>query len=200
MAEEGVQNLAPNVYYDRQFDCQAAKILPGEYYVTSRDMVLVTVLGSCIAACIRDPVLCIGGMNHFMLPEHGGDPDSVVSASARYGSYAMELLINHLLKMGASRSRLEAKVFGAGQVLAGLTDVGAKNTAFVLHYLDREHIRLLASDLGGSYPRKVYFFPDTGRVLVRELRTLHNDTLINRERAYRRVIDTVPIEGDAELF
>ncbi|CAK0754950.1 putative chemoreceptor glutamine deamidase CheD [Gammaproteobacteria bacterium] len=200
MKDEGLQHLAPNVYLDRQFNCQAAKILPGEYYVTSRDMVLVTVLGSCIAACIRDPVLCIGGMNHFMLPEHGGDPDSVLSLSARYGAYAMELLINHLLKMGASRSRLEAKVFGAGRVLAGVTDVGARNTAFVLQYLDRERIRLLASDLGGPYPRKVYFFPDSGRVLVRELRTLHNDTLISRERAYSHVIDTVPMEGDAELF
>ncbi|CAK0779031.1 putative chemoreceptor glutamine deamidase CheD [Gammaproteobacteria bacterium] len=200
MTDEGIQHLAPNLYLDRQFNCQAAKILPGEYYVTSRDMVLVTVLGSCIAACIRDPVLCIGGMNHFMLPESGGDPDSVLSLSARYGAYAMELLINHLLKMGASRSRLEAKVFGAGRVLAGVTDVGARNTAFVLQYLDRERIRLLASDLGGVYPRKVYFFPDTGRVLVRELRTLHNNTLINRERAYSHAIDTVPIGGGAELF
>lgn len=199
MGPEG-EHLAPNLYFDRQFDCQAAKILPGEYYVTTRDMVLVTVLGSCIAACIRDPVLCIGGMNHFMLPEHGGDPDSILSMSARYGSYAMELLINHLLKMGAHRPRLEAKVFGAGRVLAGVTDVGARNTAFVLNYLKREHIKLVASDLGGRYPRKVYFFPDNGRVLVRELRTLHNDTLINRERAYSQIIDTVPMEGDAELF
>ncbi len=200
MEDSGAQHLAPNVYFDRQFDLHAAKILPGEYYVTSRDMVLVTVLGSCIAACIRDPALGTGGMNHFMLPEHGGDPDSVVSLSARYGSYAMELLINHLLKMGANRSRLEAKVFGAGRVLAGVTDVGAKNTAFVLHYLERERIRLVASDLGDVYPRKVYFFPKTGRVLVRELRTLHNDTLLNRERAYSRVIDTVPMAGEAELF
>ncbi|CAK0746498.1 putative chemoreceptor glutamine deamidase CheD [Gammaproteobacteria bacterium] len=198
--DEGLQHLAPSLYFDRQFDRQAAKILPGEYYVTAREMVLVTVLGSCIAACIRDPALCIGGMNHFMLPEHGGDPDSVLSLSARYGSYAMELLINHLIKMGASRSRLEAKVFGAGHVLAGVTDVGTRNTAFVLHYLERERIHLAASDLGGPYPRKVYFFPDNGRVLVRELRTLHNDTLANRERDYRRIINTVPLEGDAELF
>ena len=88
----------------------------------------------------------------------------------------------------------------AGRVLAGVTDVGAKNTAFVLHYLERERIRLVASDLGDVYPRKVYFFPKTGRVLVRELRTLHNDTLLNRERAYSRVIDTVPMAGEAELF
>lgn len=200
MKNEGIEHLAPNLYFDRQFDCHAAKILPGEYYVTARDMVLVTVLGSCIAACIRDPVLCVGGMNHFMLPEHGGDPDSILSLSARYGSYAMELLINHLIKMGANRSRLEAKVFGAGRVLAGVTDVGMRNTAFVLDYLKRERIKLVASDLGGTYPRKVYFFPDTGRVLVRELRTLHNETLITRERSYSKIIDTMPMEGDAELF
>ena len=200
MQAEGVQHLSPNLYFDRQFNCQAAKILPGEYYITSREMVLVTVLGSCIAACIRDPVLCVGGMNHFMLPEHGGDPDSVLSLSARYGAYAMELLVNHLLKMGASRSRLEAKVFGAGRVLAGVTDVGARNTAFVLQYLERENIRLLASDLGGSYPRKIYFFPDSGKVLVRELRTLHNKTLIGRERDYSRAINTEIISNDVELF
>lgn len=200
MKEEDLKHLAPNLYFDKQFARQAAKILPGEYYVTARDMTLVTVLGSCIAACIRDPILCVGGMNHFMLPEHGGDPDSVLSLSARYGSYAMELLINHLIKMGANRTRLEAKVFGAGQVLAGVTDIGARNTNFVLNYLERERIKLLASDLGGPYARKVYFFPENGRVLVRELRTLHNDTLIKRERVYSRIIDTVPMEGEAELF
>lgn len=198
--EEGSQHLAPNLYFDRQFSSHAAKILPGEYYVTSRNMVLVTVLGSCIAACIRDPVLCIGGMNHFMLPEHGGEPNSLLSASARYGAYAMELLINHLLKMGANRTRLEAKVFGAGRVLAGHTDVGSRNTTFILEYLERERIRLLASDLGGEYPRKVYFFPDSGKVLVRELRSLHNETLINREKAYNRAVNITPVEGEAELF
>lgn len=200
MIDDGAKHLAPNLYFDRQFHCPAAKILPGEYYVTARQMVLVTVLGSCIAACLRDPILQIGGMNHFMLPEQGGDSNTILSLSARYGSYAMELLINHLLKMGAQRLRLEAKVFGAGHVLAGFTDVGAQNTDFVLNYLEREKIRLLASDLGGIFPRKVYFFPETGRVLVRELRHQNNDTIIQRERAYSKIMKNIAVTGESELF
>jgi len=200
MIGNGDKHLAPNVYFDRQFNCSAAKILPGEYYVTARKMVLVTVLGSCIAACLRDPILRIGGMNHFMLPDQGGNSNSILSLSARYGSYAMELLINHLLKMGAQRLRLEAKVFGAGQVLAGVTDVGIRNTIFVRDYLEREKIKLVAEDLGGYFPRKIYFFPETGRVLVRELRHQHNDTILQREQSYSQIIKTVPVGGDPELF
>ena len=108
--------LAPNLYFDRYFNVEAAKILPGEYFVTGRDMVLVTVLGSCVAACIRDRISGIGGMNHFMLPDSGGDRSNpLVGASMRYGSYAMEILINQLIKLGASRASLEAKVFGGGR-------------------------------------------------------------------------------------
>ena len=129
---EYVEGFATNLYHDRTFDCQAAKILPGEYFVTTRDMLLVTVLGSCVAACIRDSENGIGGMNHFMLPDEGGK--DVVSSSARYGTYAMEMLINHLLKSGARRNRLEAKVFGGGAVLESLSssNVGARNAEFVL--------------------------------------------------------------------
>src|SRR3954466_8317736 len=110
MAIENKEQFATNVYYDRTFDCDAAKILPGEYYVTGKDMLIVTVLGSCVSACIRDPLIGVAGMNHFMLPE-GPATNDVLSASARYGSFAMELLINQLLKLGARRSALEAKVF-----------------------------------------------------------------------------------------
>ena len=106
-------------------------MLPGEYIVTDRDVMLVTVLGSCVSACIRDPLAQVGGMNHFMLPdlENGG----VANESARYGSYAMEMLINELLKRGAARNRLECKVFGGGAVLAGFTvsNVGKRNGQFV---------------------------------------------------------------------
>ncbi|MFZ5473699.1 MAG: chemoreceptor glutamine deamidase CheD, partial [Pseudomonadota bacterium] len=167
--------LAPNQYYDRNFQIEATKLLPGEYYVTGRDMLLVTVLGSCVAACIRDPKTGIGGMNHFMLPE-SGDADNVLSASARYGSYAMEVLINQLIKLGANRSRLEAKVFGGAAVLRGFTtvNVGESNSEFVLDYLANEKIRVVSQDLRGLYPRKVYFFPASGRVLVKTLKTVHN--------------------------
>lgn len=197
---EYVEGFASNLYHDRNFDTQAAKILPGEYFVTPSDMLLVTVLGSCVAACIRDHENGIGGMNHFMLPDEGGR--EVVSNSARYGTYAMEVLINHLLKSGARRSRLEAKVFGGGAVLESLSssNVGARNAEFVLNYLQTEKIPIVAKDLLDSYPRKVYFFPQTGRVLVRKLHRVHNDTLFNREKEYRARIARSKVEGDVELF
>src|SRR6201988_2316999 len=98
MSVDSQKQFATNVYYDRTFDCDAAKILPGEYYYTGKDMLIVTVLGSCVSACIRDRMTGMGGMNHFMLPDSGGDVNSPVSASMRYGTYAMEVLINDLLK------------------------------------------------------------------------------------------------------
>ncbi|MGQ9685989.1 MAG: chemoreceptor glutamine deamidase CheD [Thiobacillaceae bacterium] len=193
--------LAPNVYHDRTFDMEAAKLLPGEYYATGREMLLVTVLGSCVAACIHDPKTGIGGMNHFMLPE-GGDPHDLMSASARYGSYAMEVLVNQLVKLGANRSRLEAKVFGGAAVLRGFTtvNVGEANSDFVLDYLAQERIRVVSQDLRGIHPRKVYFFPATGRVLVKKLRNVHNDTIVAREREYNRRLSRTPIAGEVELF
>jgi len=192
--------LAPNHYFDRNFNTEAAKILPGEYYVTGRDMLLVTVLGSCVAACVRDKVAGIGGMNHFMLPDEGGK--DLVGNSARYGTYAMEMLINHLLKSGARRNRLEAKVFGGGAVLASLSssNVGARNAEFVLKFLQTEKIPVVAKDLLDSYPRKVYYFPSSGRVLVRKLHRVHNDTLFNREKEYKARIEHSKVEGDIELF
>ena len=121
MAEHGFDEfLAPNLYFDRQHNAEAAKIMPGEYYATARDMLLVTVLGSCVCACIRDKVSGIGGMNHFMLPDSGQDQNDPLGESARYGVYAMEILINQLLKMGAQRGNFEVKVFGGGAVLRGL--------------------------------------------------------------------------------
>ncbi|GAB3446132.1 chemoreceptor glutamine deamidase CheD [Massilia solisilvae] len=193
-------NFATNVYYDRTFDCDAAKILPGEYYYTNRDMLIVTVLGSCVAACIRDRVTGLGGMNHFMLPD-GGD-NGPVSASMRYGTYAMEVLINDLLKAGARRESLEAKVFGGGAVLRGFTamNVGERNAAFVTQFLKTEKIPLLAEDLNDIYPRKVYFFPHTGKVLVKKLMQTHNDTLARREADYASRLKVAPVAGDIDLF
>jgi chemotaxis protein CheD len=177
------------------------QILPGEYYATARDLVLVTVLGSCVCACIRDKVSGIGGMNHFLLPDSGQD-QSPVGNSARYGTYAMEILINQLLKMGARRSNFEAKVFGGGAVLRGLTvsNVGERNAEFVLHYLKTEQIRIAAQDLLDIYPRKVYFFPKTGLVRVKMLKEVHNDTIINRESEYKTRLQYSKLGGDVELF
>jgi chemotaxis protein CheD len=197
-----LEQFATNVYYDRTFDCQAAKILPGEYYHTNKDMLIVTVLGSCVSACIRDRTTGLGGMNHFMLPDGGGDHGSPVSASARYGTYAMEILINDLLKAGAKRENLEAKVFGGGAVLKGFTaiNVGERNAAFVLNFLKVEKIRVVAEDLNDIYPRKVYFFPRTGKVLVKKLMQSHNDTLVKREIEYASRLKVAPVGGEIDLF
>ena len=192
----------PKLYFDKNFNLDAAKISPGEYFTTHRDMVLVTVLGSCVAACIRDHVSGIGGINHFMLPDDNSSHDNPLGAPARYGGYAMETLINDLLKSGARRENLEAKVFGGGRVLRGFTTetVGERNSAFVLDYLRMEKIRIAAQDLLDIYPRKVYYFPHTGKVLVKKLRTLHNDTIFEREKAYKATIKYQKVSGEVELF
>jgi len=198
---ESNSHFATNVYYDRTFDCDAAKILPGEYYYTGKDMLIVTVLGSCVSACIRDRVKGLGGMNHFMLPDGGGDGASPVSASMRYGTYAMEVLINDLLKAGARRENLEAKVFGGGAVLRGFSsmNVGERNAAFVTRFLKTERIPVLAEDLNDIYPRKVYFFPRTGKVLVKKLMQTQNETLAKRELDYASRLKA-PVGGPIDLF
>lgn len=203
MTEQGYEEtLSPHLYFDREHNSEAAKILPGEYYATGREMVLVTVLGSCVCACIRDKFSGIGGMNHFMLPDSGQDRSNPLGESARYGIYAMEILINQLLKMGAKRSNFEAKVFGGGSVLRGFTvaNVGERNAEFVLQFLKTEKIPVAAQDLLDIYPRKVYYFPNTGLVRVKKLKQVHNDTIINRETEYKTRLHYSRLEGDVELF
>jgi chemotaxis protein CheD len=194
------EHLAGNRYFDRKFDAEAVKVLPGEYFVTATNMLMVTVLGSCVSACIRDREKGIGGMNHFMLADSG--EASAISSSARYGTYAMEILINHLLKLGARKSQLEAKVFGGGRVMATLSSsqVGERNARFVKDFLATEGIAIAAQDLLDVYPRKVYFFPHSGKVLVKRLVRLHNDTLIRREKEYAARLTEAPVAGDIELF
>ncbi len=190
-------------YWDRQRQCPAAKILPGEYYVTVLDEYITTVLGSCVSACIRDRCLGVGGMNHFMLPlsEDGSwGGEEVISNATRYGNHAMEHMINEILKHGGQRRNLEAKIFGGGQVMQNLSDVGERNIAFVRDYLATERIALLSEDVGSTCPRKVIYFPRTGKALVKRLRDLHNDTVIRREAAYHEQIRRQPVQGDIELF
>ena len=198
-AQEGSAIATPVIYRDRHFDIDAAKIGPGEYYITQRDMVIVTVLGSCVSVCLRDPVAKVGGMNHFMLPHR--DVEGPLSASARYGAYAMEVLINQLFALGARRERLEAKVFGAARVLAGMSDIGERNAAFAIEYLRRESIRVVAEDLGSDEPCKIYFFPRTGRVLLKRLKSLRNETIVERERDYAEKLEKISGDaGSADLF
>ncbi|MBB4861949.1 chemotaxis protein CheD [Pseudomonas nitritireducens] len=190
----------PNRYYDPRFGMEAVKLLPGECYVTAEPVMLVTVLGSCVSVCLRDRSCGLGGMNHFMLPGDTG-VQGLMSNSGRYGVHAMDLLINGLMRRGGQRRHFEAKVFGGGSVLKNLSaDVGQRNAEFVLAYLDNENIPLAAQDLLDIHPRKVYFFPDSGRVLVRKLRTLANDTVLQREQQYRQQLSHRARGGSIDLF
>ncbi len=190
--------FSTHLHFDRHFGCMAARVLPGEYYFTSTDMAILTVLGSCVSACIRDRETGVGGMNHFMLP--GGD-EGPASASMRYGAMAMEMLINQLLKAGAQRHRLEAKVFGGGRVLSGMAalNVGERNAQFVREYLREEKIPIVAADLNDVHPRKLAYFPATGRALVRKLEAA-SPRLAEFEKKYSSALKAKPMAGDMELF
>jgi len=170
-------------YYDPELQTKVVKILPGEFYATCEPTTAIaTLLGSCVSVCLFDPTRGIGGMNHFMLPELWQTSTATRcepsfrncsdQCSARYGACAMRQLLKKLEQLGANLARLEAKVFGAGRVLARVTDIGARNATFALGYLEERGIRVVSQDLGASCPRKIVFFPTTGRVLVKRLRDL----------------------------
>jgi len=194
-----------NRYWDKTHDTFAAKILPGEYYVTTNNEAIVTVLGSCVSACIRDKVFGIGGMNHFMLPINRNMSQAEVAAlsnAGRYGNFAMEKMINEILKNGGTRSNLEVKIFGGGRVLQNMQslDVGNRNINFVREYIQTEQLKLVGEDVGDVFPRKVIYFPLTGKVKVKKLRQMHNNTIIERETTYMSSLDVKPVESDIELF
>ncbi len=196
-------------YWDAATLRWTAKVLPGEYYVTRSDEALSTVLGSCISACIADHDAGVGGMNHFMLPEDtggapGGDDqwlDGAAGLATRYGSYAMECLINELLKLGARRERFEIKLFGAGRILASMTDIGARNIAFVHAYLRTEGLKTVVEDLGDICPRRILYFPASGKVRVKRLPPLEATVIAEEERRYLGEIARHNSGGgDVELF
>jgi chemotaxis protein CheD len=140
-------------------------------------------------------------MNHFMLPVHShhGSQDWLDEAT-RYGNFAMEYLINSILKAGGNRQNLEAKVTGGGNIIANMSNIGLKNSLFVLDYLARESIPVIANDLGDMYPRKVMYYPDSGRMRIKRLESIHNQTLIQREEAYQQELDVKQDSGEIELF
>jgi chemotaxis protein CheD len=189
-------------YRDPRFDAMAIKVFPGEHYVTGEaDEMLVTILGSCVTACIRDPLLGIGGMNHFMLPEAVGSGgwDSA-SASMRYGNVAMERLINDILARGGVRQRLEIKVFGGGNVMGGTANIGHRNAEFVEDYLAAENLAIAASHLRGHLPRRVHYFPISGKVLLLELQRTEQEAVTRLETSYKSKIQSEPVGGSVELF
>lgn len=198
-AERRDQGEANFFYWENHFGRDAVRVLPGEYFVHDTDLVIMTTLGSCIAVCLWDPQMHVGGMNHFMLPEGGGpgtDP-------GRYGLHAMELLINGLMRRGALRSRLQAKVFGGAGVIEGMTtiNVGQKNTRFVLDYLQTEHIQLISKDVLDVHPRKVCMMPASGKALVKRLPPTRSVELIKLEKEAARKIAPVGMSsGSIDLF
>lgn len=202
MIDFGISSAQPKTpkdyYYDTSIGAWVAKLLPGEYLASSREMVISTVLGSCVAACLYDRVSGVFGMNHFMLPAGSGE----AGMSMRYGAYAMEVLLNEMFKLGARRERLEAKVTGGAAVLPDmkLLNVGERNSAFVVDYLKTEGISILATDLEGKYARKIYLYGATGRVRVRQLRALKNDTVSRRDAQYLVRLQRAQVAGEVSLF
>ncbi len=193
-----------NRYWDHRHKMLAAKILPGEFYVTGSGELISTVLGSCVAACVRDRVNGIGGMNHFMLPHvdtyEGSLPNKLLSVAGRYGNVAMERLINCILTHGGQRHRLEFKIFGGARVLDIDSEVGQRNILFISEYLRIENFETEAKDLGGSLPRKLNYFPVTGKVMVRKLRRIKGSTLGDREARYSQALSTTRTGNDVTLF
>jgi chemotaxis protein CheD len=185
-------------FYDAHFRNDAVKVLPGEFFVHDEDVAIMTTLGSCIAACLWDRERKVGGMNHFMLPDGAGAADC-----GRYGSYAMELLINELMKKGASRLTLEAKVFGGGAVISGMNsiNVGERNTEFVLDYLKTERIAVVSKDVLDIYPRKVCFLPASGKAMVKRLAPSNPDAIVAQERAAaQKAVPASTGGGSIDLF
>ena len=196
-----------NRYWDAKNNIYAAKIGPGEYYVSTCGEMITTVLGSCISACIRDPEMGIGGMNHFMLPasklESGRWANTPVNVKTRYGNVAMELLINTIMANGGNRKNLEIKIFGGGSMFDMSNDIGGINISFVKEYLKKEGFEIAAEDLGGIHPRKIIYYPTSGRILLKKILRTHNNTLVNREKEYESRLEklekTVP-GGTVEFF
>jgi chemotaxis protein CheD len=187
--------------FDERFGKTAVRVPPGMSYVTSdASEMVVTILGSCVAACIRDPETGCGGLNHFMLPESDTGNWNGVGAAMRYGNHAMEALINEILKSGCLRENLEIKLFG-GSTLAGMSSpVGQKNGDFALRYLEIEGLRPVVTDLGGAYPRRIHYFPETGRVKRLVLRRGEDTKLLTREMQYQKTLSKTKIVSDIELF
>lgn len=189
-------------YWDKQLNSYGAKILPGQYYVTIQDEFITTVLGSCVSACVRDRKLGVGGMNHFMLPASADMEISIANGSdaERYGNFAMEHMINEILKNGGRRENLEVKIFGGGKILNAMTDIGKKNIEFVRNYISTENMHLISEDVGDVFPRKVVYFPATGKALVKRLQALQSKEVVETEKSYLDTIRQKPTQGDIELF
>jgi chemotaxis protein CheD len=185
---------------DLDADLARITINIGGLHASCKPLLLDTVLGSCISACLYDPVSGIGGMNHFMLPE-GADPDN--PTSARYGVNAMELLISQLMKLGGERRRFQAKVFGGGHVLKireSLDGVPQRNIDFARRFLETEQIPVIKEDVGGYQPRRVLFHTHTGKVFLKYLGNNEAERTAEEEMVYLISLKKQKLDGDVTLF
>lgn len=186
---------------DRDNSVDVVKLISGDCYVTDKPgQMIVTILGSCVAACMRDPVLKIGGMNHFLLPDTTDADVRSNGESARYGAYAMEQLVNGIIKLGGVKSRLEVKVFGGGNVINNSAMIGSRNVSFVRDFLKNEGLKIVSEDLGDTYPRRLRYYPDTGKVMLMKLRRKEDMEVVNEEQSFATTLKAKPVEGDIELF
>lgn len=188
-------------HLDRETGVMHVKIGPGDYYVTkSADEMLVTILGSCVAVCIRDPFVGVGGMNHFLLAESESGDWGGISAATRYGNHAMETLINDIIALGGLRSRFEVKIFGGGHVIESSMAIGQKNVEFAEQYLASEGMPIAAKHVGGVLPRRIHYFPKTGKVQMLQLRRSSDAAVFQKEIEFKRRMAAKPVEGGVDLF
>jgi chemotaxis protein CheD len=188
----------PKRVFDPRQGIDVVKIISGDWHVTRDNVMLATILGSCVSACIRDPITKIGGMNHFLLP--GEDSSNQNSDSARYGVFAMESLINGILKEGGRKERLEVKVFGGGNVINNSARIGSKNAEFIRTFLQKEGFSISSEDLEGDYPRRIHYYPVSGKLMMRQLKRREDLQVIETENRYKQEIIHKPVEGNIELF
>jgi len=174
------------------------KVVAGDYYVSDQDELITTVLGSCVSACIRDPRNGVGGINHFLLPDSSSD---ILSSSNRYGVFAMEQLINCIIKHGGRRENFEVKLVGGGNMIGGLNDIGRSNINFVKQFMATEGLNIVAEDLGGDQPRKILYNVRSGKLLVNKLKSQHRDRYLAMEiKSQRNQHQQHVVSDDIELF
>lgn len=193
-------------YWDSAKNMTSVKLQPGECYVTKENEMVVTVLGSCISACVRDPVAGVGGMNHFMLPKqtvnHKISRSSLGNPELCYGNWAMEHLINSVLKHGGAKNRLQIKIFGGAKVLANMSNIniGERNIEFILSYLENDGWAIDSQNLGGDFPRKIVYFPREGNVKMKRMQVERNKEIAVKEESYLDSLSRKPAGEDVELF
>lgn len=186
-------------YFDHNSEKVVVKLMSGDCYATAdRNEMIVTILGSCIAACVRDPITNVGGMNHFLLP--GDFESSALNESARYGTFAMEKLINQILNLGGKKDRLEIKIFGGANVIENSSMIGQKNVNFIKNFLKADGFTIASEHVGGTAPRRIHYYPDSGKVMMRLLKRKEDMKVVQKEEVFRSSLRKNPLEGEIELF